>query len=1104
MEFNRIKHITKVALASLALLPALAGCREETFDAPDYTTSGEDVTVTLSVKIPEMQTMTRAALNEYNRNMVNNVYIRSYSASTGAATSKWVKDETFTPGQQPIHNDNSVDFTFDTQSGYNYIVAVANVEENSGFIAGESTDPQPLIDLLNAADTWEDFLKIVAISPTGDFMTNPSVPLPMAGCYFPESDGVHPLSVADWQNEGFQAYFIPVQRDRPVTLRGAIHLRRLISEINFNFKPGTVNSNGNQSGIEITVNSFEVVNVPRYSWLYERPTKGNLTANYGDNATSEDDAANFYASQYFAGNLVQKNPDNSSSFYFYMDENKHTGNASCTNYNDRDKKTAAGWYAALTKDDADTWSPNQMATYVRVSCTIDYTNQITVNDEGQLVTPGSGSEASRVANVDYFIHLGYIGRQAADFNSYRNCKYTYNVTVNGVNDIVVDAYADDETYHGEEGTVVDLRNATIDLDAHYHAFNIQLTQEELQNPDFGFIIMTSRNGMQYVFDDEDDFRSGHIGGNASYADRELYNWIELHPTTDATTLAAYRPRFGSNAGADSNGKITFLLTNLKATRNAGGEVISSAWNNMTEQMRSTSGWYTVFVNEYTYEPMYEGQDSYANESARSRWKEYVNQNPRRFYIKTQRKASPDGNSVYAPSKYGVSQNSMQSYYSSSAASATAIGAEWVNETMGMNMRSSFGGNQPNNGRTNVAHWLSGSNDNLTINSTSVNQRPLWSTFVTQTQMQNVGGVTGERAQNGPEIEARTGTNAYKVPRLAAYSGNASPTFNDPQGSSTISGTNISSFIENINACMNRNRDNNGNGRIDPDELRWYVPSIGKYLRMTIGEQSLEEPLMKWDVSRLPTVNSGSPSWGGTEVLNDYLSRYMFLASNNTVLWAMEGLSTSTKDQALGWSNQTSHPWQVRCIRNLGTDLTTVGNSDDDGVQPAYTQSGNIISMTYYDVASIRANRYSGNGNGNGQMPVHYINDDEYNKLYRSFEFSTSDITIANKGGTGMLTPSTIQNYINSNPCSSLSGTGWRVPNLKELAIMRNLGVLTGAGNIWISCTALYYNMADGKGGGMPISNDNYIMIMFHDHGSIGRDDQLSGSNQRLRCVRDVN
>ena len=127
-------------------------------------------------------------------------------------------------------------------------------------------------------------------------------------------------------------------------------------------------------------------------------------------------------------------------------------------------------------------------------------------------------------------------------------------------------------------------------------------------------------------------------------DPKYYNWIELRPTTGQDVLAQYRPRYGGDGS-------TFLLTDLK-----GG------WVNMTAAMRSTSGWYTVFVNEYTYEPMYTGTDGYADEQwngtgGRPNWMGYVNQNPRRFYIRVTQSTSPEV-TVYMPAQNMVYHSSL--------------------------------------------------------------------------------------------------------------------------------------------------------------------------------------------------------------------------------------------------------------------------------------------------------------------------------------------------------------------------------------------------------------------------------------------------------------
>ena len=40
------------------------------------------------------------------------------------------------------------------------------------------------------------------------------------------------------------------------------------------------------------------------------------------------------------------------------------------------------------------------------------------------------------------------------------------------------------------------------------------------------------------------------------------------------------------------------------------------------------------------------------------------------------------------------------------------------------------------------------------------------------------------------------------------------------------------------ACLSRNRDLDRNGRIDDDEVYWYLPARSQYLRIGIGSNSL--------------------------------------------------------------------------------------------------------------------------------------------------------------------------------------------------------------------------------------------------------------------------
>lgn len=1152
-------HIFKYIYNFLIILAAsllISSCRDDSFANLDYVTIGEEVTINVPISFPQMDVKTRANLEDWQINQVNNVWIATFDAINGNITSK---DSEGNLGWFAIDNPKdynepqSQKVTINTLSGPSFIVAVANVD-NQGFFKSTPNNKTAISALLKEATSWSKFLEIAVDAPSEyEDVNAPHTPLTMVGCYTNKKPGTHdpskisdPSDISNWQNEDFTPHTIPTSENGVASLTdGAIHLRRLVSQNTFRIIAG--------ENITITPNSYKIVNVPVYSWLYERPAnaENGLLANYGDACTKENKDDYYVTTDIYPASSFEQD-GNDYVFSFWQAENKHTGtfNIENPNYKDRQEQTHnadgtnTGLFKALIGQDNTDWTSNNMASYVLINLTIDYKKSMSVDENGKPQT--GGTDVFRSGNAVLLIHLGYLNKIVSDFNCFRNTKYTYKITVNGLNDILVEAYGTEET-PGVEGLVSDVFNPTLNLDSHYHCFNVQLTDEELQayktSPDgvssgFGFIISTydNLNGGLKRFE-ESNFVEYENYDKVPEDIQKYVNWIELRKTTAKDVLAKYIPRNGKN-GKKYDG-LTFNLID--------------ASKGLTKDQFSTDGdingnWYTVFVNEYTYEAdganeTLSATDASGQTKGKPLWQSYVNAEPRRFYIKVTRQVSNDQQSIYARSKYAAIQQSILSYYSSTdpttpvngGVKGSAIGIERENESLGKNLRRSFTGQglgiNDNNGRHNTWQFIDQSVTN------SKDETDQWNIFLNQTALMDIKSFNfGDIAE-----PART----EPLPRIANFKGeltgglisenNMSGDKNDT-GYKLLNGKspfdpqpnsdNLNDYIEAINACMNRNRDNNGDGIIDKSELRWYVPAMGKYLRIIIGNRSLGEfPLMNYNnIQNIKTnvtyyINNGD-AINGTSTAG-YCGRHLFFSSDGRVLWGGEGFSTSN------WAEwglfDPVAPWQVRCIRNLGTDLSQIYT--DDQTIKAYVHTpngtGGKVEMKYYQLNSIRNTPYSGNGNNNARyMPVHRQSDAVYNSLYTAFEISKGQYP--NSGGfrydyakkfgeEDLQSTADVINWINENPCSQLDGGngGWRIPNVKELAIMRSEKYSQGLSDTWqasdfiLSCSTNTFNT---KGENTTEGTHYFFVARGNAITQLNQEqfnDQAKGGRLFIRCVRDV-
>lgn len=257
----------------------------------------------------------------------------------------------------------------------------------------------------------------------------------------------------------------------------------------------------------------------------------------------------------------------------------------------------------------------------------------------------------------------------------------------------------------------------------------------------------------------------------------------------------------------------------------------------------------------------------------------------------------------------------------------------------------------------------------------------------------------------------------------------------------------------------------------------------------------------------------------------YNSRFLFYTSNGQILWAMEGTSLGEYRN----NENAPAPWDLRCVRNLGSDMTAIKSAAAN--TPAFelrTVNGvKIVDMSKYDPASLRQEAYI-----DRPIPVHHINDQHHNRSYRAFEYKDEVINLSSKeflknGEYEIKEKEPWSDYITRvNPCDRYNTNGvqgWRLPNQKEMAILAILDNIKTGPTYQVGCSFSYFDKDAYVPGLNPSNPTGAITSMFHHEmkilavsgtgtqwGFLTNDENnnttyhqlISNGNFGFRCVRD--
>ena len=438
--------------------------------------------------------------------------------------------------------------------------------------------------------------------------------------------------------------------------------------------------------------------------------------------------------------------------------------------------------------------------------------------------------------------------------------------------------------------------------------------------------------------------------------------------------------------------------------------------------------YTIFIKEnfYTNEDIakFDRQKNATGTSDSYHWKDFCNQPPRSMYIGMNKQESSQSESVIMENICVVSQRSIQTVYNTNHAHTgltSAWGVETVDETYGTISRFDVLDGEVRSVRE---------GDDVDIGNFT------W------------GGGFQARKDNGYFHQFLFLWNGHRVLRDAIVNKEYAKweryvnlqTHDDMQDSR---------YYYAMFECLSRNRDENGDGYINPTEIKWYLAAIYQYGDIFIGERGLEaETGLYYGYNR----SSADRHYLSTSMrIETGLSKSQFKAL------AEEGFSYTAGGERENWL------YNIRCVRDMGVNGSTKyakGEVSDwylSNIRVApqsyvkINQSSRTIDVTWLNDDSKRSFVQT-------ELAAEHNEKSDENQLYNKFQwsagiinrsnqhyptnagFSADEIAYGERSNSTMRTLTRAYLYPNDKrrvvqKASESPKQGWRAPNQKELMLL---------------------------------------------------------------------
>lgn len=881
-----MKKVMKLAYLLMGVALLLSSCSEDIF--PGGSESNEDVTISLAYSdVSPRDIVVNSRATDAEERHLDNLYIYIFDGNGNLKGYKGIEGETNL--NQYTSSSNKQEITgIKTRSGESYIYAVANistglypVETSSGTVAANKL-PINLNEETARAGGYDftlDQLKALTFK-----RNNTTIDITSA---FLMSGAVQDGKLVNITTAGEIA-----GGDK------AIRLSRIVSKVKFTIKAAKTTGVTRSFKLE----TYDIMNIA---------VDGSLVGTIDGNSRNKTTNVNKNI-----GNPVRPNDvENDAQFFeVYLPENLQDAVRNVTTQAEREDDSQS-----IPKEFTN--APAN-GTYVMLKGKYEETT----------------SSSTYSADVTYYVHLGDCTKDVNNYDVERNCKYTYNITVAGVNKIIVEAKKESGADQpGAEGVVLEYgatgKNMT--LDSHYEYMVMRFYQDDIQK--------LKKAGKGYFYqvyalgNHTDVINVGATTvGNTNYVDT---SWIQF-------AIKCSRDGSISKYSTDKTSRGTacsYPGTLYKKDLYTVAEFLKYLY----DKAESTSIWTgSDSKGKYVDATCFISENYYKNLT----WNQYVNDvDKRAFYVANEVETSTDGRSVYAKTQYGLTQYNIQTFYDrSKAGSITAYGCETINDEEGKDFTVKGKGSQ-----------------------TSSYGRDTWNGHTNMLADINKNSDTWETLKTNESL---------------------------------------------IKACMSRNRDLNGDGKISDDEIRWYAPTISQYIGIWIGEEIMsgESKLFNKATSTLSTSNDP-----GCRMLY-YSSTY-----NQNTYFSEEGLATNH-------NNPAYPPKLVRCLRNL--------KSNDVGYNRTpnryYTYESSVVTLNNVDEKALNTSGERGELNAHTERSA-------LNKPAKKFKISNNKYygeryKYGNTWYWPGVTP-TQEHVVNGTfKCYNNYEEGdkeWRVPNQRELSLM---------------------------------------------------------------------